>query len=189
MSRDFLLKTIVLLVAIGLVIATVFGFRFYDQAMSENDELREVIERQENQISLLESNVQDTSIEYQEEEAVQIQGTTETFINALFGVQQSTYADRRGQAESVVTQSMLDQYFPESSSDLELKLEFRIRDLTVYANPDGERATALVIMEGDTLNLANDQRDSTRTFVEVDLQKEGENWLVNEFTQIHNQPL
>lgn len=187
--KNFILKTVVLLVAIGFVGVIVFGFRYYDDALTENDELRETIQRLENQITLIESNQEETSVEYQENELTAIQESAQTFVYAMFDIREDNFTDRKENASVVTTENMLDEYFPESDENMELTMEYRVQNANIYPVQDGEQATTLVVMEGEALNLSNNQGDQNRLILELQLQQEGDNWLVSSFKQIHSEPI
>lgn len=189
MNKNFLLKTVILIVGIGFIALSIFGFRYYDAALAENDELRETIQRLENQISLLETNYEETNVEFQENEFSKIEEASQTFIYAMFDIRENNFADRRADASVVVTEAFLEEYFPEGDEDLELTMEYRVHDVNIYPNQDGEQASAFVVMEGEAINLANNQGEGNRLILQVELQQEGDNWLVSSFKQLHSEPI
>ncbi|MFC0560785.1 MerR type regulator [Halalkalibacter alkalisediminis] len=187
MKQDFLLKTVILLIGIAVIVGAFVGFRVYDEAQSEIDSLQATIEQQENQISLLELSNQGLDEEYQDNEANNISETVRAFINALYDVRDGKGEARRTEAELVVTQEMLEEYFPETEQEVALSMEYRVKKVNVY--PSVEQKSVFVVMEGSTVNLNNGQREDNRITLQVFLQKEGEKWIVNKFQQIHAEPL
>jgi hypothetical protein len=187
LKQDFLLKTLVLLIGIVVIVGVIIGFRVYDQHLTEIENLQATIEQQENQINLLKTSNEELDEEFQGTEATQIASSVNTFVNALYDVRDGSQEARRTEAELVMTQDMLEQYFPETEEESQLTMEYRIEDVRVY--PSIEKESALVVMEGATVNLNNGQREKNRITLEVFLQKEGEKWIVNKFQQIHAEPL
>lgn len=188
-KQDFLLKTVILIVAIAVIIGTWFGFNTIDQQASKIDKLEESIERQKDQISFLENTNQEKTQEFQESESRRINESVNVFLQAVFHVQKDNFEERRSNAKSILTQDMFERIFPTDEQPEKLLYEYDLGDVRIYTRVDSKSANAYVVFNQTIENLANNEENEHRMTIEVFLQKEGENWIVNKFQQINAEPL
>jgi hypothetical protein len=188
-QQDFLLKTVMLIVAIAVIISVWFGFRTIDQQAVQIRELKEDTERQKNQISFLKNDNQIKTQVYQESENKRIEESVHVFVQSVFNVQESNFKERRSNAESVVTQELFERIFPSDEKPEHLLYEHEFSNVRVYTRFEGKNASAYVLFDQTVENLANDEANKTRLTIEVFLHKEGESWMVNDFQQINAEPL
>ncbi|MGP4080100.1 hypothetical protein ACTWQL_09305 [Pseudalkalibacillus sp. R45] len=186
-KQDLILKTIILLIAITVIVGGGFSLSTIDQQTAEIKGLKETTERQKNEISLLKNDNQKKTQAYEKTDVQKIEETVNVFVQSVFNVKEGNYEERKSNAESVLSQELFKQIF--SDEPEKLLYEYDVEDLRVYTSMEGENASSYLIMEQTTINLANNKSNNSRITIEVFLQKEGEQWIVNSFQQIKDEPL
>jgi len=187
-KKDFILKTVVLISFLAVVVLVWFGFRTIDSQAVEIEELKEENSRQKEQIEYLSENTQ-TQIEVIEQSEVsRIQDSVNVFIESVFNVKEDNYERRKESGQTVLTQAMVNEIFPEDSS-YNIIYEYDIRNINSYVNQREEDSSAYVTFEQTETNVNNDSQQDSRITLQVFLQKEGDTWLVNDFEQIMHEPI
>jgi uncharacterized protein YoxC len=189
MKQDFLLKTALLIIAIVVIVGGWFCLQTIDEQSSKIEKLEETIQRQHGQISFLENANRQKTQEFQESEHKKIEEAVNVFVQSVYHVQQEHFEERRANAKTVLTQDLFEKIFPADEPLKNLLYEYDLGDVRVYTLYDGKHASAFVIFNQAIKNLANNDENENRMTIEIFLQKEGENWLVNDFEQINAEPL
>ena len=182
------LKTLVLVIGLAVAILTWFGFRTIDDQAQQIDNLEQQIKKKDNQISYLKETNQEQNEVNEGSSAHKIKDSVEIFVESVFEVQEGNYQDRKGQAETVLTQSMLKEIFPEED-EYTVMYEYAVDQIHSYVDQKDEEASAFVTFEQEVTNTKNKKENDSYVTIEVFLQKEGERWLINEFKQIQSEPL
>jgi hypothetical protein len=183
------MKTGMLLLAVVIILAVWFGFRTIDKQEAIIDSLTKQVERQKDQIQLLKSISQQQTKKNSESENERIKESVNVFIQSMYQVQEDQLEQRREKAKTVLTQELVDKYFPEGENQGKLLYEHEVNDSIVYSNNEGENGSAIVIFEETMTSLTNSQKEISRITLEVILQKEEETWLVNKFYQLNAESL
>lgn len=182
------LKTIVLVIGLAVSILIWFGFRTIDNQAQQIDKLEQQIEKKDNQIRYLEENNQEQNEVIESSSTQKIQDSVEVFVESVFEVQEGNYQERKGQAETILTQSMLKEVFPEED-EYTVMYEYAVDQIHSYVDQKEEQASAFVTFEQEVTNTKNKKENDSYVTLEVFLQKEGERWLINDFKQIQSEPL
>ncbi|MYL43894.1 MerR type regulator [Virgibacillus salexigens] len=187
-KKDFILKTVVLVVSIAIILVVWFGFNTIDKQAAQIEQLQEDNQKKQNQIDYLEENNQ-TQTEVIEKSAVSvIQESLNVFVKSVFEVEQDNFEKRKEEAETVLTQNMFNEVFPENES-YDVIYEYDINKINSYVDQSGDQASAYVTFEQSVTNVNNNEKEDSYVTIQVFLQKEGDKWIVNDFKQINTEPL
>jgi hypothetical protein len=189
MKQDFLLKTVLFIIAIVVIVGGWFCLQTIDEQSSKIEKLEETIQHQHEQISFLENANRQKTQDFQESEHKKIEEAVNVFVQSVYNVQQEHFEERRANAKTVLSQDLFKKIFPNDEPPEHLLYEYDLKDVRVYTNHDGKNASAFVIFNQTIENLANHDKNENRITIEVFLQKEGENWIVNKFQQLNTDPL
>ena len=186
-KKDIFLKTLVLVIGIGMILLIWFGFRTIDDQAQQIDHLQEKIKKQANQITYLEENNQSQTEVIENTSSNSIQENVQTFVESTFAVKQD-YEERKEVAENVLTQHMLNEIFPEDES-YNILYEYEVNNIKSYVSENEDQASVYVTFEQHVENLNNNQANDSYVTLEVFLKKEGDNWLINDFEQLYSEPM
>ena len=187
-GKDILLKTLILVIAIVVFLVVWFGFTTIDNQAVEIKQLKEENENQKNQISYLENNNQMQTEVIEKSEMSVIQETLNVFVESVFHVEQDNFERRREDGETVLTQNLYNEVFPEDET-YDIIYEYDISNINSYVAQQREQASAYVTFKQTVTNVNNNEKEDSYLTIQVFLQNEGEKWLVNDFKQIQAEPL
>lgn len=187
-KKDILLKTIILVIGVGMILLTWFGFNTIDNQAQEIESLQEEINEKDNTIAYLEEHNQSQTEVIENTSVNTIQENVQTFVESTFAVEQENYEERKEVAENVLTQQMMNEIFPEDEQ-YNILYEYEVDNVKSYVNEQEDQASVYVTFEQHVKNLNNDQENDSYVTLEVFLQKEGDNWLVNDFQQLYSEPM
>lgn len=187
--KDFILKTVLLIVCITIILILWFGGKKLDDQIIESEALKKENNQLKEQVEYLENrSISQTEI-IKESEASNIKESVNVFLDSIYNVKEGNYNERKSNAEKVLVQAKFNDFFPETD-EYEILYEFEINNVESYINQiEDKKATAFVVFNLTETNVNNDEENDSRTIVQVYLQKEGENWMINNFEQIHSEPL
>lgn len=188
-KQDFVLKTVMLIVAIGFIVGAWFSFNTIDKQASEIEKLEKEVKRKENEVNFLKNDNKQKTQVFQESENKKVDESINVFLESVFNVDESNLEERRSNAKTVLTQDMFKKLFPAEQKTEKLLYEHDLTDVNIYTNVENQNASAYVTFLQTAENLANNKKNQSRLTLEVFLQKEGEEWIVNEFQQINSEPL
>ena len=185
--KDFILKTILLIVCVGIVVILWFGGGTLDKQVTEIEALNEENTKLKEQIEYLQNHSSSQTEIINESETSNIKESINVFLNSIYHVQEGNYDERKSNAEKVLVQKKFNELFPETD-EYEIMYEFDIKNIESYIDQiEQEKASAYVILTETNVN--NEVEKDSKATVQVHLQKEGEKWLVNDFEQTHSEPL
>ncbi|WP_221568970.1 hypothetical protein [Alkalihalobacillus sp. TS-13] len=187
MNQNFLMKTLILVLGVLIVISVFFGFNTIEEQSVTIEQLKEKVKEQENQISYLQTSKRKQTEESQKTDESKMKESVNVFIESIFHVEEENYDERRSNAKAVVTQDLFKKQFPKDTPPEKLLYEHDVSDINIYLSQEDQ--SAFVIFDQEITNLANNRTDKKRMTIQVFLQKEGEEWIVNDFRQIHAEPL
>lgn len=187
--KDFILKTVLLIVCITIILILWFGGKKLDDQIIESEALKKENNQLKEQVEYLENrSISQTEI-IKESEASNIKESVNVFLDSIYNVKEGNYNERKSNAEKVLVQAKFNDFFPETD-EYEILYEFEINNVESYINQiEDKKATAFVVFNLTETNVNNDEENDSRTIIQVYLQKEGENWMINNFEQIHSEPL
>ncbi|UOQ48434.1 hypothetical protein MUN88_20775 [Gracilibacillus caseinilyticus] len=187
-KKDMLLKTIIFIIGIGIVLFVWFGLQTIDNQAQEIEQLQEEINKKDNTIAYLEEDNESQTEVIEKTASSVIQENIQAFVESTFAVQEGNYEDRKEVADQVLTQRMMRQVFPEEEA-YEVMYEYEVSNIKSYVNESESEAGAYVTFEQRTTNVNNNEENDQYITMEVFLQKEGENWLINDFQQLNAESL
>lgn len=188
-KKEFILKTVILLIGIGFILLLWFGFRTIDNQAIEIASLEEENAKHKEQIEYLQNYSSNQTEIIEESEASNIKESINVFINSVYHVEEGNYEERRSNAETTLIQKKFNELFPEID-EYEVIYEYDIKEITSYIDQTKEdEASAYVTFEQTETNVNNDTEQDSKITLQIFLQKEGDKWLVNEFKQINAEPL
>lgn len=188
-KHDFLLKTVMLIVALSVIVGAWFAFNNLDAKATKIENLEEKLARQEKQISFLQNENQEKDQEFQESENEKINESINVFLESVFNVKKDNWEERRSNAEQVLTKDIFKKTFPSDEKEGKVLYEYDVDDSRIYLRSNGEEGSAYVVFEQTVKNVANNEKSKNLMTIEVFLKKEGEGWLINKFQQISSTPI
>lgn len=187
--KDFILKTVLLIVCITIILILWFGGKKLDDQIIESEALKKENNQLKEQVEYLENRSISRTEIIKESEASNIKESVNVFLDSIYNVKEGNYNERKSNAEKVLVQAKFNDFFPETD-EYEILYEFEINNVESYINQiEDKKATAFVVFNLTETNVNNDEENDSRTIVQVYLQKEGKNWMINNFEQIHSEPL
>ena len=112
-----IMKTVVLIIGLAMIVVVWFGFRTIDNQAQEIDQLKSKIEKKDNQIAYLQENNQSQTKIINNSSTNEIQNTLELFVESVFEVKEGNLQERKGQAETILTQHMFNNVFPKDEKE------------------------------------------------------------------------
>ncbi|UOR12022.1 hypothetical protein [Halobacillus amylolyticus] len=183
-------KRVVFGLLLGFLI-TVTGFNVYTQITTSANELQTEIQRlkADKQQVLNENQELRQTIDQQNPAKIQAHHRTlvdkvNAFIETAFVHSEETYQERKKQAQSIMSDELINTFFPTETYRGETKSS--VEDVQIYietSNLISNHATVLARFHHTLHSLQNDQEQVSNVFLEIDVQRQGEQWMVMDFME------
>lgn len=187
-KKGLIYKTFFLIIGIVMVISIWFGLKTIDNQLVEIETLQKENEKHKNHITYLENNVQTKTEIINESDIEVIQETVLVFVESIFNIKEDNYKKRKANGKSVLTTELYQTLFPEEDFE-NVDYIYDVERVESYVDHNKDESSAYVTFEQIITNTKNDQDESSYITLQVYLEKEGSTWIVNDFKQVHVEPI
>ncbi|MFK3957906.1 hypothetical protein [Pseudalkalibacillus hwajinpoensis] len=175
-----------------VVLMVITSFNIYDFQMSSNEDFQAEIQQlqHENKTISEENNklkqllVQKEPVEVQSQYNPLLKQIS-TFVKVAFVQSKETYPERKKQAEKIMSHELRNIFFPTDTYKGDTRTG--VNDVHVFieaSNLTKDHATVLVRLKHTLYSLENEQKQVSPVFIEIQAQRQNEQWIVMDFTEI-----
>lgn len=181
-------KTLFLILGIVMVISIWFGLKTIDKQLVEIETLQKENEKQKNHITYLENNVQTKTEIINESDIEIIQEIVLVFVESIFNIKEDNYKTRKANGKSVLTAELYQTLFPEEDFE-KIDYIYDVARVESYVDHKEDESSAYVTFKQTITNTNNVHDERSYITLQVYLKKEDSKWLVNDFKQVHVEPI
>lgn len=189
MNRDMVFKSIILIVAIGLVAGLWYSFSVIDRQASEIDSLKAKNKEQKERIETLGDINQDQTRTLKKSDYEKIRESANVFVQSVFTIKESGYEKRKEDGSAVVSQRLREMLFPENRKQDDIKYQYTPDQIKTYIDQREDQANVYVTFLQRTKNMDNDTKQKSHVTLEVSMEKQGDTWIIDEYTQLNEEDI
>ncbi|KAF2427332.1 hypothetical protein NSQ76_20210 [Bacillus sp. FSL M8-0256] len=185
-------KKILYFVGLVTVILVITGLNIYfghrgDIAADKSKLVAENKEQKE-ELTKLNKQLEEAQPSSQEQERREIINVANKFIQTAYVQKEEGYEDRRKEAKTLMTNDLFERYYP-SKNFYQKNVETEIEQPSLYLQtkyPEEKHATLIANFEHQLHEKQNNTTQKTKIYIEIFLEKKGNQWVVTDLTDIYS---
>lgn len=186
-KKDFIIKTSIFIAGVVLIATLWFLFTKMDTYLKKIDELKQENKEQSELVERLEYAQAQQQLKADQTEEKSVKESVDLFIQSVFTINQNNYKERKKDGENILSNDIFTRIFG-SDEELEVNFEYRPSDVNVYVDIMEEgQSSAFVTFDNMVKDLNNDSTEYEYIALEVELNKQGDLWVIHDFETINEQ--
>lgn len=189
MKNEHLVKIILIIFSLIIIFLVWFSFKKFDEKLVIIDELTDENERNKGIIERLEKTRESNDLAPVEaNEESKIKEVVNVFLQSVYTVSEDNYDERKEDAKIILNDSLYEMIFGGGKSKVEYS--YQPSDIHIYVSIESEKkASSFVTFEKKITDLDNNSKNYSFVTLEIQVTKQGEHWIINEFKEIHEEPI